>query len=83
MRPSTRAQRVTFKEVFDRTPLYAGVSPRDGVSPMAFNNYDAEPGRADLTYRQFRKMIVVCFDCACIPWCGMWLAVETDGYVHS
>jgi len=18
-----------------------------------------------------------------VPWCGMWLAIETDGYTHS
>ena len=19
----------------------------------------------------------------CVPWCGMWLAIEPDGYTHS
>jgi len=39
-----------------------------------------------LTYRQFRKTAEATFgmDAAVVvPWCGMWLAIETDGYVHS
>jgi hypothetical protein len=39
-----------------------------------------------LTYRQFRKTAEATFgmDAAVVvPWCGMWLAIEADGYVHS
>ena len=22
-------------------------------------------------------------NCVMVPWCGMWLGIETDGYTHS
>ena len=43
-------------------------------------------GGMGLTYRQFRATIQPTFgmDGAIIlPWCGMWLAIEQDGYTHS
>ena len=39
-----------------------------------------------MTYRQFRRSVEsgFCMDGAVVvPWCGMWLAIETDGYTHS
>jgi hypothetical protein len=36
-----------------------------------------------MTYRQFRKLAVASFDCVMVPWCGMWLGIEKDGYTHS
>lgn len=36
-----------------------------------------------LTYRQFRRTVVQTIDCIMVPWCGMWLGVELDGYCHS
>lgn len=45
-------------------------------------------GRDDmgLTYRQFRATIQPTFGmdgAVILPWCGMWLAIEQDGYTHS
>ena len=45
-------------------------------------------GRGDmgLTYRQFRATIQSTFGmdgAVILPWCGMWLAIEQDGYTHS
>jgi hypothetical protein len=40
----------------------------------------------DLTYRQFRKTVQPYFGgdpCVLVPWCGMWLGIEHDGYTHS
>lgn len=39
----------------------------------------------DMTYRQFRKQVQPCFGdkCVIVPWCGMWLGIEVDGYTHS
>jgi hypothetical protein len=36
-------------------------------------------------YRAFRKTVVpfVGDDCVMVPWAGMWLGIETDGYTHS
>jgi hypothetical protein len=40
----------------------------------------------DLTYRQFRKTVQPYFGgdpCVLVPWAGMWLGIEADGYTHS
>lgn len=39
-----------------------------------------------ISYRQFRKGVAgtVGMDGAIVvPWCGMWLCIEADGYCHS
>jgi hypothetical protein len=36
-----------------------------------------------MTYRQFRKLARVSFGALMVPWCGMWLGIEQDGYTHS
>lgn len=39
-----------------------------------------------LTYKQFRKTVQPMFFCdgaVTVQWCGMWLAIEKDGYTHS
>ena len=38
-----------------------------------------------LTYREFRKTVVpyVGGGCVMVPWAGMWLGIEEDGYTHS
>ncbi len=39
-----------------------------------------------LSYRAFRKhaVPVLAGDGAiALPWCGMWLCIEPDGYIHS
>ena len=46
----------------------------------------AEKGNTFLTYREFRKSVLPMFagdGAVTVQWCGMWLAIETDGYVHS
>jgi len=38
------------------------------------------------TYRTFRKSVQPTFGCdgaVVVPWCGMWLVIERDGYTHS
>lgn len=38
------------------------------------------------TYRQFRKTVVGYLgdpDCIMVPWCGMWVGIEADGYTHT
>jgi hypothetical protein len=39
-----------------------------------------------LQWRRFRKQVQLYFDnsgCVMIQWRGMWLGIETDGYIHS
>lgn len=45
--------------------------------------YDRDPSVAP-SYLAFRRTIFPAFgDCYMIPWKGMVLGVETDGYTHS
>lgn len=34
-------------------------------------------------YRAFRRQVQVGDEYAMVPWCGMWLGIEQDGYTHS
>ena len=36
-------------------------------------------------YRKFRKTVqpALGMDCVMLPFAGMWLGIETDGYTHS
>lgn len=39
-----------------------------------------------ITYRDFRRTIQPTFgmdSAVVVHWCGMWLAIEQDGYVHT
>lgn len=39
-----------------------------------------------LTYREFRKTVTPYFgddSCVLVPWCGMWVGIEKDGYSHT
>lgn len=67
MTRTTRKQREALKAVFDRGPIYT-------------------VGDRKMTYRQFRRTVcptVGCDDAIVVPWAGMWLAIEADGYIHS
>lgn len=36
------------------------------------------------SYLQFRRRAHYSFiGCVMIPWCGMWIGIEEDGYTHS
>jgi hypothetical protein len=37
------------------------------------------------SYLSFRRTAHVdhLLDCVMVPWCGMWLGIEPDGYTHS
>lgn len=52
---------------------------RDGVNRFAPSSSRAAnyPNASPLmTYEQF-------FGALMVPWCGMWLGIEPDGYTHS
>lgn len=69
---TTRAQRAALKRLFDRGPIY-----RDA---------DARSGGQRMSYREFRKTIqteIGGFGAIMVPWAGMWVGIEKDGYTHS
>ena len=73
MTKTTRAQRQALKAVFDRQPLFPGITG-------ALIHHGREPR---MTYRDFRRTVRPAFDCIMVPWCGMWLGIEPDGHTHS
>jgi hypothetical protein len=78
MTRTTKAQRVALKRVFDRGPVY----PQTRDHKLRLVRKSDTP----LTYRQFRSTVqsAFCGDGAVlVPWAGMWLGIEPDGYTHS
>jgi len=69
----TKPQRQALKQIYDRGPLM-----RNGTM-LVTPDLNTNP----LTYREFRRHVRSCFDYIMIPWQGMWLGIERDGYTHS
>jgi hypothetical protein len=72
MTKTTKQQRQAIKRVFDRGPIYT--------------TKIAEAFDQPLSYRRFRSLAQPTFGCdgaVILPWAGMWLCIERDGYCHS
>jgi hypothetical protein len=76
----TKAQRKALFKVFQRdfptwqSPITRLTSRGDRVRMPS------------VQWRRFRSLIQPYFDksgCVMVPWRGMWLGIETDGYTHS
>lgn len=72
----TRPQREALKRVYLR--IVAAAMP------------EPVPGKAGTfyvpTYRELRRKVqptFFCDDCVMVPFAGMWLGIERDGYTHS
>lgn len=73
----TVAQALALHKVYSRNPLYAQSATNVVVS--ATPSYE---GQEPITFEVFLGLIEVS-DCIMVPWCGMWLGIEKDGYTHS
>ena len=71
MKPLTKAQRKALAKVYNRRPEDNIPNPRIGFV-----------GRSYLTFRRTAHNNGL-MDCVMVPWCGMWLGIELDGYTHS
>lgn len=83
MKPFTKAQRAALKRVYDRQPL---VLRSDAMRQARFSAErwaNFSPSLPQMTYLQFRRLAFQSYDCVMVPWCGMWLGIEPDGYTHS
>lgn len=66
----TRLQREALKRVYHRAVhSYAQGPERQGAYFMG--------------YRAFRRTVQPGPGCAMVPFAGMWLGIEPDGYTHS
>lgn len=80
----TKEQRKALKRVYDRCPLFLLWNGKTWMPTNAEgSNAHKRLDQPDMTYRQFRKLAVHSFGCMMVPWCGMWLGIESDGYTHS
>lgn len=44
---------------------------------------DQKPSAKPARYRDLRRKVQPGPDCVMVPYAGMWLGIETDGYTHS
>jgi hypothetical protein len=76
----TKPQREALKEVYDRGPLVWDRAHEFLVTPP--DNYTG----IHLPIESLEQALqpLMCGDgCVLLPWQGMWLGIEKDGYVHS
>ena len=66
-------QRMALKMVYNRSPVY-GPGNR---------SYSKDPDAVAKSYLTFRRSATLTRECLVVPWCGMFLAIEADGYTHS
>lgn len=77
---TTRAQRVALFRVFQRDfPNWVSPGKRRSHATNEIVPVDT------IQWRKFRAKVRPFFgdDCVMVPWAGMWLGIETDGYTHS
>ena len=78
----TKAQRTALFRVFQRD--FPG-----WVTPSRRLNYGDPSYGGPLVkvpttqWRRFRAMVMPGPGCVMVPWKGMWLGIEPDGYTHS
>lgn len=72
----TEEQREALRKIYDRGPVpHIDKSPLDGQWVRS---------KRDATFEEFVATSVLAMDgCVMVPWCGMYLGIEKDGYVHS
>lgn len=45
--------------------------------------WDREASTNPPSYLAFRRQVQMGYGCIMLPWAGMWLGIEPDGYTHS
>lgn len=77
----TLSQAIALHKVYLRTPLY-----QDHIQMEMPIQIKTEPVFIDqppMTFEEFVLQAELGSDCIMVPWCGMWLGIEKDGYTHS
>lgn len=75
----TKPQRAALKNLYDRLAQDTQEINADILQ------HPGRPLKYLPTYRQFRKTVrhPIAMDCVMIPYNGMWLGIEPDGYAHT
>jgi hypothetical protein len=85
----TKEQQIALKRVFDRCELIKladGFHNREAMASQYLPESLATKIVKDapkVTYLTFRRDVRQGWDCVMVQWCGMWLGIETNGYIHS
>ena len=74
-------QELALKRVFDRVPLISQLTPSGTVMPMPV--YDKRVANEPMTFDAFKALAYEGYGYVIVPWAGMWLGIEQDGYTHS
>ncbi len=83
---TTRAQREAIFKVFQRDfPGWVTPTTRMAEKPCPRCGYCGGLVKVPSSqYRRFRKSVLgTSMNCVMLPWKGMWLGIELDGYTHS
>lgn len=81
---TSRAQREALKRVYRR--VVADHMQSDAVrlaQHINFHNARQVEVPKPMSYRTFRRTVQPGPDCIMVPFAGMWLGIERDGYTHS
>jgi hypothetical protein len=74
---TTRAQREALFRVFQRDfPSWVTPTKRYQTTSCLVDV-------PSIQYRRFRAKVQPGPGCIMLPWAGMWLGIEPDGYTHS
>lgn len=78
-----KATQTALFRVFQRGVLYPELDARR-IPLKRATSHPAYLGQPTLTFREFRRYALhSSAGCWMVPWCGMWLGIEPDGYTHS
>lgn len=73
---TTRQQREAIKKIWDRgKPAPWGRGQEQAYPCITYHE--------SRSYLKFRRTVSIGPGCLMIPWSGMWLGIEPDGYTHS
>jgi hypothetical protein len=81
----TKAQRAALFRIFQRD-FPSWITPRRRHERACCPNCGyggAAVAVPSNQYRRFRQTVMPGPGCVMVPWKGMWLGIEPDGYVHS
>jgi len=80
----TKEQRKAVFRVFQRDfPSWETPFKRKTIIGGSPVTYGGTIRVSSAAYRRFRATVAPGFDCVMLPWKGMWLGIEPDGYTHS
>lgn len=84
----TREQMEALHHVYLRCPMFGDANRNYGVTwedvrTGQLPDWTKKDENKKQSFLSFRRSVQYGYDCIMLPWCGMWLGIEKDGYTHS